>query len=107
VSDGGALVAIAEMALAGSIGARITLPSVANPAAVLFGEDQGRILLTTTDPEAITMQANAAQIYAVHIGTTGGDSVEGPGFSASLADLRAAHEGFFPQLMGSELTPEF
>jgi hypothetical protein len=25
----------------------------------------------------------------------------------SLADLRAAHEGFFPKLMGSELTPEF
>jgi len=23
-----------------------------------------------------------------------------------LADLRAAHEGFFPRLMGSELTPE-
>ena len=32
---------------------------------------------------------------------------EGPGFSVSLADLRAAHEGFFPKLMGSELTPEF
>jgi hypothetical protein len=24
-----------------------------------------------------------------------------------LADLRAVHEGFFPKLMGSELTPEF
>jgi hypothetical protein len=33
--------------------------------------------------------------------------VEGPGFSASLAELRAAREGFFPRLMGSELTPEF
>ena len=27
--------------------------------------------------------------------------------SLRLADLRAAHEGFFPKLMGSELTPEF
>ena len=27
--------------------------------------------------------------------------------SVTLADLRAAHEGFFPKLMGSELTPEF
>jgi hypothetical protein len=27
--------------------------------------------------------------------------------SVSLADLRTAHEGFFPKLMGSELTPEF
>jgi hypothetical protein len=25
----------------------------------------------------------------------------------SLADLRAAHDGFFPKLMGGELTPEF
>jgi phosphoribosylformylglycinamidine synthase len=107
ISDGGALVAAAEMALAGSIGARITLPSVANPAAVLFGEDQGRFLVTTTDPDAVTMQANAAQIYAVRIGTVGGDAIEGPGFRAGLSDLRAAHEGFFPKLMGSELTPEF
>jgi phosphoribosylformylglycinamidine synthase len=107
ISDGGALVAIAEMALAGSIGARISLPSVANPAAVLFGEDQGRVLLTTTDPDAVSMQANAAQIYAVTIGRTGGEAVEGPGFTASLAALRAAHQGFFPKLMGSELSPEF
>jgi phosphoribosylformylglycinamidine synthase len=107
ISDGGALVAIAEMALGGSIGARISLPSVANPAAVLFGEDQGRVLLTTADPDAVTTHANAAQIYAVRIGQTGGDAIEGPAFSAKLTDLRAAHEGFFPKLMGSELTPEF
>ena len=33
VSDGGALVAIGEMALAGSTGVRVTLPNVPNPAA--------------------------------------------------------------------------
>jgi phosphoribosylformylglycinamidine synthase len=107
VSDGGALVAIAEMALAGSIGARVTLPTVANPAAVLFGEDQGRILVTTADRDAVVAHASAAAIFAAPIGTVGGDAIEGPGFNASLADLRAAHEGFFPKLMGSELTPEF
>jgi hypothetical protein len=26
--------------------------------------------------------------------------------SVSLAELRAAHEGFFPRLMGAELAPE-
>jgi len=31
----------------------------------------------------------------------------GMGFEVKIADLRAAHEGFFPKLMGSELTPEF
>jgi len=30
-----------------------------------------------------------------------------PKAEVSLADLRAAHEGFFPKLMGAELTPEF
>jgi phosphoribosylformylglycinamidine synthase len=107
ISDGGALVAIAEMALAGGIGARLGLPTAANPAAILFGEDQGRILVTTNDPDSVIARASASNIFAARIGETGGETVEGPGFSASLADLRAAHEGFFPRLMGSELTPEF
>jgi phosphoribosylformylglycinamidine synthase len=107
VSDGGALVAVAEMALAGSIGVTVTLPTVANPAAIMFGEDQGRILVTTSDRDAVVARASAAGIFAAPIGTTGGDAVGGPGFSASLTDLRAASEGFFPKLMGSELTPEF
>jgi len=34
---------------------------------------------------------------AIHIGITGGEQVLG----ASLTDLRAAHEGFFPNLMGN------
>src|SRR6476469_9725867 len=38
ISDGGALVAIAEMALAGGLGVEVTLPNVPNPAAILFGE---------------------------------------------------------------------
>jgi phosphoribosylformylglycinamidine synthase len=107
ISDGGALVAVAEMALAGSLGARLTLPTAANPAAVMFGEDQGRLLVTTTRPDAVVARASAANIYSARIGETGGSAVEGTGFSASLRDLRASHEGFFPRLMGSELTPEF
>jgi phosphoribosylformylglycinamidine synthase len=47
-----------------------------------------------------------SNIFAAAIGRTGGDAVTGPGFRADLAALRAAHEGFFPRLMGSELTPE-
>jgi len=107
ISDGGALVAIAEMALGGGIGARLSLPTAANPAAIMFGEDQGRILVTTSDPDGVIARAGASNIFAVRIGETGGAALEGPGFSASLADLKAAHEGFFPKLMGSELTPEF
>ena len=107
ISDGGALVAIAEMALAGNRGVEISLPNVPNPAAILFGEDQGRALVATSDPDAVVAVATKANIFAAAIGTTSGTSVRGPGFAVSLADLRAAYEGFFPKLMGSELTPEF
>jgi len=107
ISDGGALVAIAEMAIASGIGVEISLPNVPNPASVLFGEDQGRALVTTSDPDSVIAAATTANIFAAPIGQTGGDAVSGPGFSASIADLRAAHEGFFPKLMGGELTPEF
>ncbi len=100
ISDGGALVAIAEMALAGNIGVEVSLPQVPNPAAILFGEDQGRALVTTTDPEAVVALATEANIFAAAIGKTGGNAVSGPGFTALLSDLRAPHEGFFPRLMG-------
>jgi len=73
-----------------------------------FGEDQGCYIVSTNDPEAMTRFIGTYSFIAgERIGTTGGDVVEGPGFRASLDDLRAAHEGFFPRLMGSELTPEF
>jgi phosphoribosylformylglycinamidine synthase len=113
-SDGGAAVAVAEMALAGNIGLRMTVvEQIPNPAAILFGEDQGRYIVSTNDPERVRAAANAAQLFAVPIGTTGGDRItfdllgRGGEQSVSLADLRSAHEGFFPRLMGSELTPEF
>jgi phosphoribosylformylglycinamidine synthase len=106
VSDGGALIAIAEMGLAGNLGASVTLPKVPNPAAILFGEDQSRVLVTTGNVQGVIDAATAANIFAAAIGTVGGDAIEGPGFRAKLADLRAAHEGFFPRLMGNELTPD-
>ena len=88
VSDGGLLVAIAEMALAGGIGAELTTAFTPQSA---FGEDQGRYIVTTAQGVEVP--------GAVRIGAVGGDSVAG----VPLADLRAAHEGFFPRLMDSEL----
>jgi phosphoribosylformylglycinamidine synthase len=108
-SDGGAAVAVAEMALAGNIGLEMTVvQEIPNPGAILFGEDQGRYVVTTKDPEAVKAAANAAQLFTVPIGTTGGDLItfdlvgRGGRKSVSLADLRAAHEGFFPRLMGED-----
>ncbi|SNS18786.1 phosphoribosylformylglycinamidine synthase subunit II [Sphingomonas laterariae] len=91
VADGGVLVAVAEMALAGKIGA--TLDGI-DSAASAFGEDQGVYVVTTANPDAIV----AAGVPVKRIGTTGGASVAG----VTLADLRTAHEGFFPKLMGAD-----
>ncbi len=105
-SDGGAAVALSEMALAGNIGVIVpVVPQIHNPAAILFGEDQGRYVVTTADPTIVRERAAAANIFAISLGRTGGDAVgfdmiDGGGTqSISLDDLRAAHEGFFPTLM--------
>jgi phosphoribosylformylglycinamidine synthase len=108
-SDGGAAIAVAEMALAGNIGLEMTVvQEIPNPGAILFGEDQGRYVVTTSDPDAVRAATNAAQLFTVPIGTTGGDSIafdlvgRGGRQSVTLADLRSAHEGFFPRLMGED-----
>ncbi|HEU5285771.1 MAG TPA: AIR synthase-related protein, partial [Sphingomicrobium sp.] len=108
VSDGGLAVAVAEMALAGGLGARIAAAVDGCPtAAMAFGEDQGRYVVTTRDPDAILARAGRADRFAAPIGVTGGESIigrldQGPEWRVALADLCAAHEGFFPNLMGAE-----
>jgi phosphoribosylformylglycinamidine synthase len=87
ISDGGLLVTLAEMALGGNLGCELT---IALDAATAFGEDQGRYVVTGS--------ANAAFENAVRIGTVRGNAVAG----ISLADLRKAHEAFFPALMGAD-----
>jgi phosphoribosylformylglycinamidine synthase len=108
-SDGGAAIAVAEMALAGNIGMTMwVVPQIPNPGAILFGEDQGRYVVTTTDPDRVRAIANEAKLFAVPIGTTGGDALvfdlvdRGGPQSVTIAELRAAHEGFFPKLMGAD-----
>jgi phosphoribosylformylglycinamidine synthase subunit PurL len=106
-SDGGAAVALAEMALAGNIGVIVPVVSqIPNPAAILFGEDQGRYIVTTRDAATVRARATDANIFSIPLGSTGGDAVgfdmidRGGVQSIPLTDLRAAHEGFFPALMG-------
>ncbi|PWR25639.1 phosphoribosylformylglycinamidine synthase subunit PurL [Zavarzinia aquatilis] len=105
VADGGLLVAVAEMALAGGIGATLATPETDAPLhAFWFGEDQGRYLISVVVDrvESIVDQAKAAGVSLQVIGTTGGDviSVDG-GHKATLAALRDAHEGWLPRYMAS------
>ena len=98
-ADGGALVAITEMALVSNIGVVVALPDVPNPAAIYFAEDQSRYCVATSDPDALLAKASAAGVFAVVIGKTGGDAVAGTGFDVSLTEIRAAHESFFKNWM--------
>ncbi len=105
-ADGGAAVTVAEMALAGNVGMTMpVVPQIPNPAALLFGEDQGRYVVTSRDGAAVRARATAVNLFSVPIGTTGGDALtfdlidRGGPQTIELADLRAAHEGFFPALM--------
>jgi phosphoribosylformylglycinamidine synthase II len=104
ISDGGLLVALAEMAMASDIGATLTVPDGA-PAlhAWAFGEDQGGYVLTAPDGAALVARAQKAGLKAALIGRTGGAelTLSGTG-TISVARLRAAHEGWFPTYMGDE-----
>jgi phosphoribosylformylglycinamidine synthase len=101
VSDGGVLVALAEMAMASGVGARMmTHPREIPGHAFWFGEDQGRYLVAVPDHSAFVRIAEAAGIPAVRLGTSGGQDLTLPdGGSISIAALRAAHERFFPSWM--------
>lgn len=98
ISDGGLLIALAEMCLAGGMGARITAPADAPPAhAWLFGEDQGRYLLATGEPEAVLAAAREAGVPAARIGTAGGGALTLDDTNLiSVSDLRDAHEEWLP-----------
>jgi phosphoribosylformylglycinamidine synthase subunit PurL len=104
LSDGGLLVAVAEMALAGRMGATIDTPKDTVPVhAWLFGEDQGRYLVAVADPAPVLKAAEAAGVPAQAIGRTGGDSLTVDGvYTISLAELRTAHESWLPKYMGSD-----
>ena len=115
VSDGGVLVAIAEMAMAGNIGAELDFCAEEgrHDALAFFSEWQGCYVVTTNeDWHAFSAEARQAGVNVSRYGTTHGDAITFvdddvsydpiQGMTISLADLRAAHEGFFPRLMGAD-----
>ncbi len=96
LSDGGLLVAAAEMALAGGVGAALRSP-LDDAVGGLFGEDQARYLLAVEDPDGMLERAAAAGVPALRIGETGGGALTVGGCSSiSLDELRGLHEGWMP-----------
>jgi phosphoribosylformylglycinamidine synthase subunit PurL len=72
VSDGGLVVALAEMAMASGIGAVLETPSKLAAHAFWFGEDQARYVVTMKDGADIAARAKAAGVPLTRLGATGG-----------------------------------
>ena len=115
ISDGGAACALAEMALAGNVNARL-LSHKAFALQAFFAESHGRFLiaLPAENLEAFNVVLREMNITAQHVGDfLPDDAIKGAGvFLAldnvdtghfiSLSDLRDAHEGWMPRYMNGD-----
>ncbi len=102
LSDGGLLVGLAEMAMAGGIGATIAVPAELPPHAFLFGEDQARYLVATAEPEQMVNDARRQGVPIVRLGETGGSALTVAGTGAiSVSELRRINEAWLPAYMAA------
>ncbi|NMW31309.1 phosphoribosylformylglycinamidine synthase subunit PurL [Altererythrobacter sp. RZ02] len=108
ISDGGAAVAIAEMAMAGGIGANVH--TLGDSILDMFGEDQSRYIIclpiTERDEwEAFQAECSEAGISADWIGFTGGDRFtwkddeDAVVLDIPVQELSKANESFFKDWM--------
>jgi phosphoribosylformylglycinamidine synthase len=107
ISDGGLLVAIAEMAMASGIGAELSAaPSDIPSHAHWFGEDQARYVVTVPAErtEAVLARARAVSVPVWTIGKTGSDALTLAGERPILVTiLRKRFESWLPTYMAGEL----
>jgi phosphoribosylformylglycinamidine synthase II len=104
LSDGGLGVALAEMAIAGGIGASVETDGPEH--AFFFGEDQGRYVLTCRPNEtgAIAEEAKRLAVPLLRLGVTGGETLRlGGAAPVALAALAAAYESWLPAAMSRTL----
>lgn len=89
ISDGGQLVALAEMAIASGVGANIDIAKTAERA---FGEDQGRYILTAPHEyaERILLKAAEQGVPAIAIGETGGTALKISDAEVEVSELKVA-----------------
>ncbi|MEM8986836.1 MAG: phosphoribosylformylglycinamidine synthase subunit PurL [Pseudomonadota bacterium] len=104
VSDGGLLVAIAEMCLAAGQGAKLETPVQARAAAFWFGEDQGRYVLSAPAEEAdnLILKASMAGVQASKLGTFGGEDIALDDEALPVLDLHDLWDSALPAYMSPE-----
>ncbi len=101
IADGGLLVAVAEMAMAGNVGVTLAAPPAGiAPHAWYFGEDQSRYIIATRAPGALIVDAITNGISAVQIGVAEGKGLTlADGVTISVSSLTREHTRFFPEWM--------
>ena len=110
-SEGGLAVALAECCIsrpAAAMGARVDLSAWSSLPlrALLFGEAQGRVIVTTSAPQAVLDAAKAHGVPAAVIGTVRGASegleitVAGRTIRTEIARLSDAFHNALPRAMG-------
>ena len=102
ISDGGLMVAIAEMVMAGQCGAKITLPDSDTLHGWAFGEDQARYILAVRDAAAFTALCDSAGVDAVQIGETISETQLTAGSLPPISkeEIVRWHTSPIPDLMG-------
>ncbi len=104
-SDGGLLITVTEMALAGDIGFNLNRPQNSCPiSGWYFGEDQARYILAV-DPNSVNPIISTAEgqgIKAAQIGTFSGTQLSSnDGLSLDIDTVRSTYEAWLPQFMES------
>ena len=100
VSDGGLLVALAEMAIASGIGAVLEAHGGLPAHGFWFGEDQARYVITARNSEPIAERAKAAGVPFARLGATGGRVLAVAGERPVPIDgLKAHFENWLPTYM--------
>ncbi|NCC21687.1 MAG: phosphoribosylformylglycinamidine synthase subunit PurL [Alphaproteobacteria bacterium] len=100
ISDGGLLCTIAEMAIAGNMGADLRVEPGNNPVAFWFGEDQARYVVTAPMSDVIVAQAKEANIPCTVLGHTKAGSLRlADGGAIDIEKLRTLHTSWLPDFM--------
>jgi len=102
LSDGGLLIAAADIAMASGTGLAITLPQGLSTEAALLSEDQARYLLIVnpTHADSVFETLEAQAIPCAAIGSAGGCELAIQDVLAiDIADLKQAHDAWMPAFM--------
>ncbi len=106
VSDGGLLIALAEMAIASGIGAQLlAAPPAIVPHAWWFGEDQARYIVTVPAEQAglVLAKMKGCGVPCARIGATGGDAMAVAGEApVAVTALATAFEAWLPAYMSGK-----